>query len=125
MAIADTTQFANLLNDGVASIQMDLFGYREAYEYAKQNGRVEGAGFFSALTGLLTSDVDSSDAMNKIKTRVSFTLGHDWFNPSIKENLVSVATKAMNSVDEHDAVTIVTKTGIKINTIQSNGAPRH
>jgi len=68
LAMADTDQFANLLNDGVSSIEMDFFGYREAYEYAKQNEQVDGEGFFSNLMGIIKSDAESSDAMDRMKT---------------------------------------------------------
>ena len=114
LAIADTDQFANLLNDGVSSIEMDFFGYREAYEYAKQNERVDGAGFLSDLMGNIKSDAESSDAMDRMKTRVSLKPGRNWSIPSIRAHLESVANSAMNNVDEDNEVTIVTKTGIRI-----------
>lgn len=114
LAVADTDKFVDLLNDGISSIEMDFFGYREAYEYAQQNERVDGAGFFSNLMGNIKSDADSSDAMDRIKTRVSLKPGHNWAIPSIRAHLESVANSAMNNVDEDTEVTIVTKTGNKI-----------
>ena len=114
LAMADTDQFANLLNDGVSSIEMDFFGYREAYEYAKQNEQVDGAGFFSNLMGIIKSDAESSDAMDRMKTRVSLKPGRNYTIPSIKAHLESVANSALNNVDKDNEVTIVTKTGIRI-----------
>lgn len=114
LAVADTSKFADLLTDGVSSIEMDFFGYLEAYEYAKQNGQVDGAGFISSLMGVIQSDEESSDAMERMKTKVILKPGRIWSFPSIKTHLESVATRAMNNVDEDTEVTIVTKTGIRI-----------
>lgn len=114
LAIADTNKFASLLKDGISSIEMDFFGYREAFEYAKQNEKVDGAGLFSNLFSMLKSDAEPSDAMARMKTRVSLKPGRDWAIPSIKAHLESVANSAMDNADEDTEVTIVTKTNIKI-----------
>jgi len=114
LAVADTNKFANLLNDGVSSIEMDFFGYREAYEYAQQNSRIDGAGFFSDLFNFMSSEHEPSDGMDRMKTRVLIKPGRNWSIPSIRTHLENVAIKAMDNVSEDGEVTIVTKAGTRI-----------
>ncbi len=116
IAIADPDNFKELLTDGISSIDLDLEGHREAFEYVQQNGKVEGAGFITHLSSLFKSDTNPSDAMDKMKTRISFRPGKLWSVQSIRTHLENIAIKAMENVNEVEEVTIVTKTGIRIKT---------
>jgi len=114
LAIADTNKYVGLLADGIGCIELDFFGYREAFEYAKQHGKLEKAGWFSDLIGFMLSDDDSSEVMNRMKTRVILKPGRDWAVPSIKTHLSHIAKTALTNVSEGSEVTIVTKSGNKI-----------
>ena len=124
LAIADQTKLSSIFEDGIASIQLNLFGYKETYEYAQQNGHIAQAGFLSNLLYLMSSDSEASDAMDSMKTNISLKPGRNWAIPSIQAHLVDMATKAINEVSEDGEVTIINKKGIKIKssslTVQSN-----
>ena len=114
LAKADANKIDKLLSEGVSSIEMNFFGYKETFEYAKRQGKVDNAGFLSPFLDYLNSDTDPSDDMDRMNTRIIIKPGKNWAVPSIKDHLNHVASAAIDNVSETGEVTIVTKTNIKI-----------